>query len=87
MLIFMYTGKGKFHLDKTEFNTGLTCDARSKNEMFVKNKGLLITFKPAWAKIMKIGPSQLLISLKKNYTATMDKIQQTTKKLNKLGVV
>ena len=78
---------GTIILDKTEFNTGVTCDARSRNEMFVKNKGLLITFKPAWAKIMKIGPSQLLISLKKNYTATMDKIQQTTKKLNKLGVV
>jgi len=77
---------GTIVLDKTEFGSRVSCDVKSKNEMFIKNKGLLVTFKPAWAKIMKIGPSQLLLSLKKNYAATMDKIQQTTKKLSKLGI-
>jgi len=77
---------GTIVLDKTEFGSRVACDVKSKKEMFIKNKGLLVTFKPQWAKILKIGPSQLLISLKKNYASVMTMIQQTTKKLSKLGI-
>lgn len=77
---------GTIVLDKTEFGNSVACESKPKNDMFLKNKGLLITFKPAWAKILKIGPSQLLRSLKTNYAQVMAKIQQTSKKLDKLGI-
>jgi hypothetical protein len=76
---------GTIVLDKTEFGNRVSCDMRPKNDMYVKNKGVLANFKPAWAKILKIGASQLLISLKKNYRGTMDQIKKVTGKLDKIG--